>query len=245
MEKQQRLRGRIKEKIQERKKKIRKAIVRHKDGFLTALEKNWRDTALKPLTTLLWNIGITANMVSWFGVAIIISAIWMYFKNFPLETQLLLLLAAAITDFLDGPLARNHNNVTILGTWLDHSRDGFLVAWATYLVYHFKLMDSELLIILWALQLVFLWITFRDFLILYLKGVTEEETLITQFSLSNLQTSLTGRIQFFSWAAGYGFLLGTLVLDLPSGFFVGKTLIIIAIIFSALNISESYQKNLR
>ena len=243
MEKQQRLRGRIKEKIRERKQKIRTAIVRHKDDFLTALEKNWRDTFFRPLTTILWNLGVTANIIGWASVAVLGIAIWVYFNQYQLETQLLLLLIVALVDAIDGPLARNHNNVTIHGTWLDHSRDGALVAWATVLIYKFGLLSTDLIIILWALEIILIWTLLKDFLIQYLKGATEEKMLITDVALNNLQVSVTGRIQFFCWAAGYGFLLGTLVLNIPSGLFIGKILIIIAIIFSALNISERYQKN--
>lgn len=236
----------LKERGKEERQKIKRLVIKRKDDFLTALEKNWRDAALKPLTAILWKAGITANRLSWFSVLLLAIAIYLHFAGGNFKNELLLLLIVALIDGLDGPLARNHNNVTIHGTWLDHLRDGALVAWATYLIYKFQLLNAQLLVILWSLQLVLVWITLKDFLIRYLQALTEEEgkVLITKFSLDNLQASLTGRLQFFCWTVSYGFLLGSLVLPLPLAQFIGQTFITLAIIFSALNISESYQKSI-
>lgn len=236
----------LKEKGREERQKIKRLVIKKKDSFLTALEKNWRDTALKPLTKVLWRLGVTANRLSWFSVLLLIIAIYLYFSGGALKTQLLILLIVALIDGLDGPLARNHNNVTVLGTWLDHIRDGMLVAWASYLIYKFNLLNLQLIIILWSLQLILIWITLKDFLIRYLQALseTESQVLITKFSLDNLQASLTGRLQFFCWTVSYGFLLGSLVLPIPLAKSIGQIFLTLAIIFSALNISESYQKSI-
>ena len=234
------------ERGREERRKIKKLVIKKRDSFLTALEKNWRDAALRPLTAVLWKLGITANRLGWFSVVLLGITIYLHFTDSSLKTELLILLIVGLIDGLDGPLARNNNNVTIHGTWLDHIRDGMLVAWATYLVYKFNLLNLQLIIILWSLQLVLIWITLKDFLIQYLRGLsdTEEKVLITKFSLGNLQASITGRLQFFSWTAGYGFLLGSLVLPIPYANIIGQSFVIHAIIFSALNISESYQKSI-
>ena len=236
----------LKEKSREERQKIKRLVIKRKDSFLTALEKNWRDAALRPLTAILWRLGITANRLGWFSVLLLAIAIYFYFTDESLNTQLLILLIVGLIDGLDGPLARNNNNVTIHGTWLDHLRDGAPVPWATYLIYQFNLLNLQLIIILWSLQLILIWITLKDFLIQYLRGLSgiEEKVLITKFSLDNLQASLTGRLQFFSWATGYGFLLGSLVLPIPYAIIIGQSFVILAIIFSALNISESYQKSI-
>lgn len=236
----------LKEKGREERRKIKNLVIKRKDDFLTALEKNWRDATLKPLTTILWHLGVTANRLSWFSVALLGIAIYLHFADKNLNAELLLLLIVALIDGLDGPLARNNNNVTIHGTWLDHLRDGALVAWATILIIQFKLLNLELVIILWSLQLILIWITLKDFLIQYLHGLsdTEEKVLITKFSLDNLQASLTGRLQFFCWTISYGFLLGSLIFTIPSAQSIGQIFIILAIIFSSLNISESYQKSI-
>lgn len=236
----------LKERGREERRKIRRLVIKRKDDVLTALEKSWRDAALRPLTAVLWRLGITANRLGWFSVLLLLTAIYLYFSSGALKPQLLILLIVALIDGLDGPLARNNNNVTVHGTWLDHLRDGALVAWATVLIIQYQLLNLQLIIILWSLQLILIWITLKDFLIQYFRGLsnTEGKVLITKFSLDNLQASLTGRLQFFSWATGYGFLLGSLVLPVPYAQLIGQTFVILAVIFSALNISESYQKSI-
>lgn len=236
----------IKEQGMERKQKIKKLVVQRKDDFLTALEKNWRDAALKPLTTFLWNRNITANKIGWFSVFLLATAIFMHIIGYSFPTQFFLLVIVALIDGLDGPLARNHNNVTIHGTWLDHLRDGALVAWATYLIYAFNLLSLQTIIILWSLQAVLIWITAKDFLIRYIQKLSaeEEEVLLTKFTLDNLQASVIGRIQFFCWTVSYGFLIGSLLAPIPYAQLIGQVLISLAIIFSALNILEAYQKSI-
>ncbi len=236
----------LKIKSKERRQKIKTLVIKRKDDFLTALEKNWRDWALKPVTGILWRLGVTANRITYVGFAAIAAAIWMHFSGVNFVWQFATLIFAAITDAVDGPTARNNDNVTILGTWLDHTRDGILVAWATFLIYKFSLIDAQFLIILWTLQLVLIWITLKDFLVRYLQGLraVEEKVLLEKFSLDNLQASLTGRVQFFCWTVGYGFLLGSLLLPIPYALSIGEIFVTLAIIFSALNILEAYQKSI-
>jgi phosphatidylglycerophosphate synthase len=230
----------------EKERRIKKIIIKRKDDFLTALEKNWRDFLLKPITNLFFKLHITANQITYIGFVLVFLAIYMYFAKYEIKWQFLILVLAAISDAIDGPTARNNNNVTVLGTWLDHIRDGFLVAWASYLIYTFKLLSLEIIIIIWALQLLMLWINIKDFLIRYLQIVdSETDDLIEDFSLDNLQASVIGRLQFFCWTVGYGFLLLTLIVNIPTLLIIGQAAIILEIIFAALNILESYQKTIK
>lgn len=231
----------------ENQHKIKKIIIKRKDGFITALEKNWRDWTLKPLTDLFGKIGVTANQITYAGFGLIFLAIYMHLAGLDIKWQLLILTLAAISDAIDGPTARNNDNVTIKGTWLDHIRDGFLVAWASYLIYSFNLLSLEIIIIVWMLQLLLIWICLKDFILKYLRNVSDQETdtLIENFSLDNLQASVIGRLQFFCWTVSYGLLLLSLIIDLPILVTIGEALIIIEIIFAGLDILESYQKTVK
>jgi len=231
----------------EKEQRIKKIIIKRKDDFITALEKNWRDWTLKPLTNLFERVGITANQITYVGFGLIFAAIYMYIADFSIKSQLIVLTLAAISDAIDGPTARNNNNVTIKGTWLDHIRDGFLVAWASYLIYHYQLLSLEIIIIVWALQLLLVWICLKDFILKYLQNISDQETdiLVENFSLDNLQASVIGRLQFFCWTVGYGLLLLTLVINAPILLTIGEALIIIEIIFAGLDILESYQKTIK
>lgn len=236
----------IKEKGKERGRKIKGAIIKRKDDFLTALDKNWRDWLFRPLTNPLYKIGITANHISYLGFVLIGVTIFLYFKNFPIKWQLLFIALAAFSDMFDGPMARNNNNVTALGTLLDHIRDYTLVAWVTYIIYVYQLLSLQLIAILWGLQLILIWILTKDFLIKYLKELPDEKgkELFQRFSLNNLQASIIGRIQFAFWILGYISLIIYLMLPNLALITIGHTLLILAAIFAALNISEATKKTI-
>lgn len=249
MERQQPLKKtiqKIKEKGAEERQKIKKIIIKRRDDFLTALEKNWRDWAFKPLTFIFKKIGVSANHVTYTGFFFITVAVWLYFKDYDFQWQFLFLIIAAITDIIDGPTARNNNNVTILGTWLDHIRDGLLVLWATYLIYSFELLSIQIIFIVWTLQFLIIWVSVKDFLIRYLEDLPAEESeaLIHKFSLDNLQASIIGRLQFLCWTTGYGLLLLSLLMPYEWPITIGSGLIVLEIIFAALNLSDSYQKSI-
>jgi len=229
-----------------RKHRIKKLIIKRKDDFLTALEKNWRDWSLLPITKIFKILSISANQITYLGFILAGIAIWMYFNGYPYKWQLIILILAIITDILDGSTARNNDNVTILGTWLDHIRDGLLVLWATYIIYMNKLLGLEMISIIWALQSLLLWITLKDFAFRYIKGLSNEEqnVLINDFSLDNLQASILGRIQFTCWTTGYGLFFLYLIWPKQQLMDIGNVFIILEIIFVAMNILESYQKSL-
>lgn len=224
--------------------KIRGMVIKRKDDFLTALEKNWRDWALRPLTGLFQTIGVTANQITYVGFVLIAAGFTLHLLEYPVWWQLLFLVLAFISDGIDGPTARNNNNITVLGTWLDHIRDGFIVAFATFLIYQSQLLEVEWLMVSVGLQIILIWIILKDYLIRYLRGLPkeEEEVLVDKFALDNLQASVIGRIQFFSWTLGYIFLLSFLIWPLPILITIGQSLIIIEILFCGLNIWEAYQK---
>ena len=237
---------RIKEKSVEERQKIKKIIIKRRDDFLTALEKNWRDWAFRPLTFVFGKIGISANHVTYTGFLFLAVAVWLYFKDYNFQWQFFFLILSALTDIIDGPTARNNDNVTILGTWLDHIRDGILVLWATYLIYSFGLLSGQVIFIIWTLQFLIIWISVKDFLIRYLEDLPTEESeaLIHKFSLDNLQASIIGRLQFLCWTTGYGLLLSFALMPYEWLITAGSGLIVLEIIFASLNILESYQKTL-
>lgn len=210
---------------------------------MTALEKNWRDSAFRPLTKILWKTGITANQITITSFILLIAPIFMHFKNFSLAWQIIILSLIGIADAIDGPMARNNNNVTILGTWLDHLRDGSLVAWVSYLIYHYKLLSLEIISVIWFLQIILIWIIMKDFIIRYLKTASiEQNNFLSGFTSENLEASLVGRLQFLFWTLGYFLLMLYLILPNENLITVGRGLIIVEIIFAAMNIFDAYQK---
>ena len=226
----------------EKPQRIKNIMIRRKDDFLTALEKNWRDALFKPLTTLLWRLGLTANHITIGSFILLIAPIAFHFQNKPLLWQIALLTFIGLCDILDGPMARNNDNVTVLGTWLDHLRDGALVAWGTFLLYSYKLVSLEIILIVWALQLLLIWIIVKDFFVRYLKGLPRIEgvTVFDEFTLNDLQASVIGRLQFFCWTVSYLIFGAYLLWPIPWLIPAGHALLILEIIFASMNIFSVY-----
>lgn len=107
-----------------------------REGFWTPLEKYGRDYLLWPLTRPLGIIPQAANIITLVGFGILGYAIYDFFQNFSFERQIWLLAAAWLTDFIDGPTARNNNSVTALGTIADHVRDYLIGFWMIALSYY-------------------------------------------------------------------------------------------------------------
>lgn len=84
-----------------------------------------RDSWLKKRCLWFYRHGITANRMTFFGWVAL--WIWIVFHNALGITSLVLHIPLGIlvglTDFLDGPLARNNDNVTPEGTLGDYLRD--------------------------------------------------------------------------------------------------------------------------
>ncbi|MBI2635050.1 MAG: CDP-alcohol phosphatidyltransferase family protein [Parcubacteria group bacterium] len=107
-----------------------------KEGYWTPLEKKWRDRFFKrtKITDIFAAIGIRANHLTVVGFVVLIWAIFdLFYFGDDVGRQVWLLAFAWITDLLDGPVARNNNEVTALGTLLDHTRDFLLILWMIFL----------------------------------------------------------------------------------------------------------------
>lgn len=97
-------------------------------SFLEKLD-SYRDKALFIFIKPYWSKRITPNHVSYVRVFIgILIFILLFFFN--IETKFLILtlfIIGALTDFIDGPIARGNNQVTDFGGMLDPVADRFLV----------------------------------------------------------------------------------------------------------------------
>lgn len=240
----QNLEPKAESKFQRQKKQIKELIIRHRDDFLTTLEKSWRDFLFRPLSLILYRLGITANVITFWGFGIIGLSMWAYFLKPDIYEQLIFLILGGLTDFIDGPTARNNNNITVLGTWLDHSRDFLLAGWATYLIYVYDLVGLELILIIWALQLILGWFILKDFLIRYLKGLTVDTATFdfNDFTSANLHTTVFGRAQFFFWIAGYAAFFASYIYSWPILGTAGGVLLILTIILATLEVFDIYKK---
>lgn len=87
----------------------------------TNLESGWRDRLFLPLTRRM--NGVSPNAVTYIGFAVTVILVYLFWIEAPFEVLFAAILIAGFTDMFDGPLARNNNRVTQLGTRLDWMRD--------------------------------------------------------------------------------------------------------------------------
>lgn len=212
-------------------KRLRKADARIKQklkefedqDLLTRAEIGLRDKLLLPVSRGLKKLGISANQITIAGIGVItVQNILMYSGN--TVPALALAVTAFLSDFIDGPRARlkdpktGKNEVTGLGTLLDHVRDyyeafslgipAFFYAgryiWVDLVVFNGVLLSY---IIIGALVLCrcFGQQTAHSRIaqpLLLRHHIRYKIELVLQFSKENLQTNGSGRIQFFLLAAG-------------------------------------------
>ena len=130
----------------------------------------------------------------------------------------LLIIEILFTDLVDGPLARVNNDVTALGTILDHTRDYltaftalfFLVAITAnsgdiiFLILEAAVIGEFSLVMAYHQKLRHLFVKKESAGKIYGR-IIEKILLLRRFALEEYQTPLTGRIQFGSLAAAIGF----------------------------------------
>lgn len=181
-----------------------------KEGYWTPLEKWARDHLLWPLTRPLGIIPQAANILTIAGFFILVAAIADFYNRRILERQVWFLTAAWLTDFFDGPTARNNNSVTAFGTAADHARDYLLGFWMIYLSLYFTPLTENFGILMYW---IFLLSLFGNFGImcgfwLYSREKRRERNdqaylvFLKEFLLNDLVTSATARGHTFAFAAG-------------------------------------------
>lgn len=126
------------------------------------------------------------------------------------SVQLLILGFAAITDWIDGSMARTRNQITALGTILDPIADDLLGFWIILLLIYsnalspplgFGLIVCEIVIAAGAgLWLLIEWIKSR-------KSRSNDDKRISEIVLDNVKVNVIGRYRFGFMLSGLGLLI--------------------------------------
>ncbi|BAS29301.1 CDP-alcohol phosphatidyltransferase family protein [Limnochorda pilosa] len=95
---------------------------------LTQREQAARDRLLGALVDHL-PPGVTPNRLTWLRIALVLIAFILYLRRASLAWQLGVILTAACTDFIDGPLARRRGLTGLQGARLDQRADTLLGVW--------------------------------------------------------------------------------------------------------------------
>lgn len=221
-----------------------------KEDYLTYLDKRVRDWLFKPITTIFGFIPCAANILTIFGFLTLILAIidFLYFKN-NIERQIWFLIIAWLTDLIDGPTARNNNNVTAFGTIADRSRDFFIVLWTMFLgfyvtislkyVFHLSYMTSGTISLIMSMVLavttigtIMIPIGSRIYLIKKRRERPDQPyfEFISEFLLNDMVTNFIARFHGFVVAFGMIFYLAGAIWGNFLYFQIGAALLIIQLV---------------
>jgi len=140
-----------------------------------------------------------ANLLTGARIGLLVTAIVMFFNGASLARQIELLFVAIITDLFDGPLARNNNEVTRLGTYMDHAGDWGIIIWVMFLNLWYE--SSLLPGVLYLESLAIIPTLFLIYIARFKKCYDSSVSFIANvagFAEEDLQTDGWGRIQFFS-----------------------------------------------
>lgn len=159
------------------------------------------------LSRLAYRYGVTANMVTGLGWALLI--LWFSLREFYYGgsnpwLDFWFITLVSFTDFVDGPLARNNDDITVEGTLGDYFRDFFFTIYMTFVALDYSLPRF----FFWAivgLELAVFLIKFAAFL-WYCAGPVWRDK-FPEFAIDNFQGSFEDRLQFGLLCFGLPYLM--------------------------------------
>lgn len=212
-----------------------------KEDYLTYLDKKVRDWLFKPITSIFGLVPYAANILTIAGFFTLVLAIidFLYLKN-GIERQIWFLIIAWLTDMIDGPTARNNNNITAFGTIADRSRDFFIVLWMMFLGFYVTILLPKPIFL--TMSAVLLTTTIGTLLValgsrIYLTKRRRERPnqpyfeFISEFLLNDMLTTFTARFHGFVVAVGMILYLAGAIWSNSLYFQIGAALLVIQLIF--------------
>ena len=180
-----------------------------KEGYWTPIEKEWRDYFLSPLTVIFKPFPWAANAMTALGFSILAGAIIDFLRFSSFERQIWFILAAWLTDFIDGPIARNNGHVTPLGTVADLVRDYLLAIWMLVVALIAIKVNGGYLTLYLLVALTLLGkIAIAKAIFIYAREKRKERPdqapslFFQEFIMKDFVTTVTARIHTFVLAAG-------------------------------------------
>lgn len=210
------------------------------DSLATQKEKELRDWILYWPTRLLFKFGIKANYVTILGFIGTFYLIKMIILKEPLIWQIYLIIGIWLTDLIDGPLARNNNNITTFGIYADHIRDMFAALIVIILNFIHQTIPYHFLIFLILINLIIISYNLRKFWLRKRMLEKIDYEVIKNYAFFDLQTSLLGRLNFFFLATSLTFPLGALVFSNPILFVFSEISYILSFVIGGLYLREAW-----
>ncbi|HPU00929.1 MAG TPA: CDP-alcohol phosphatidyltransferase family protein [Bacillota bacterium] len=173
---------------------------------LTDAEEKLRDGALAPMLNLLIPSWVRPNHITGLRLLLVITAIIFYLISYPLNVQIWILTAAALTDFIDGPLARLRGLSSRKGAYLDQVTDWCLGAWSGVLSLITGLLPLAVIVLMVVPQ-VGVFVTDRIRAARLSSSSSGERVLTIAMGAANFRPTTIARLQFVTVLLGFMLLL--------------------------------------
>ncbi len=187
---------------------------------ITDLEERVRDLLLAPLLLFLFPAWIKPNHITFLRFLLVCLAIILFLTENPIHHQAWILVIAAVTDFIDGILARARKQSSRTGAYLDHATDWFLGAWTGVLVLINGLLPTLFIVLIAIPQLGIIIIDRLRASRIRVERKSERALAITM-GAANFRPNSFNRLQFFVILLGFFLLIFGQVWGYPTLQLVG------------------------
>lgn len=180
---------------------------------VTQREQTSRDRLLEPIVDALVPESVRPNHVTVLRFCLVALLVVLYLWGAPLLLQLVIVGVAALTDTIDGVMARTRNQVTQLGSVIDHVADWMLGGWVGILaLLHRTLTAGQIVGLLVCHSMIGVANWAR--VLLTGKRVARVKLLFHAFAMDDFEASIVARSEFVFVLLGLLFtLLGRALRD--------------------------------
>lgn len=207
---------------------------------ISQFEERVRDRIFGPVVELFPN-WITPNHITSLRIILVVIAIVLFLLDYPLNVQVWVLVAAALTDTVDGILARIREQKTRFGAYLDHACDWLLGVWTGILTLKHGLLPITFIVLIVTLEIgVLILDRIRASRIDEQNG--GKRILTITMGPANFQPSMFARFQFFTILFAF---FSLLLSNIRSSFVfrrLGFVSLYTAVCLGGINLVESYMK---
>ncbi|NPV81024.1 MAG: CDP-alcohol phosphatidyltransferase family protein [Firmicutes bacterium] len=182
---------------------------------LTSFEEKLRDRTLGRIVGLLMPRWIHPNHITALRICLVGVAIILFLAGQPLKTQTWVLIAAALTDSIDGMLARARKLSSRAGAYLDHFSDWLVGGWMGILALVSGALGTGMVILIIIPQVI---VTITDRIKashLEFKD-TKARILALAMGPANFSPNTVSRLQFVAVLTGFSLVLFSKANDYPT-----------------------------
>ncbi|MGE5552456.1 MAG: CDP-alcohol phosphatidyltransferase family protein [Betaproteobacteria bacterium] len=173
---------------------------------LTSLEEDLRDRTLGRVVAAVIPRWVHPNHITSLRIVLVGVAITLFLTGQPLTAQSNVLIAAALTDTIDGMLARSRKQTSRTGAYLDHFSDWLLGGWMGILALINGLLETSIILMM-VMPQILVTITDRIKVSRLRFKDTKTRLLALVMGAANFRPHTISRLQFVAVLAGFAMVL--------------------------------------